>query len=79
MALMPKQMKYPKKEAMVPTYEKYKSVNSMFNNRYSQFVYYFYIRLLETNDAYITTKFRGNIEAYQRAKFLKQVSSDLVE
>lgn len=78
MVLMPKQMKYPKPEAMVPSWEKYGTANRMYRNRYSQFQYYFYIRDLETNNAYITTKFRGTAEVYTgMLKFFKQVSKDV--
>ncbi len=80
MVLMPKQMKYPKKEAMIPMYRKHKSLNSAFTNRYSQFVYYFYIRDLRTNDAYISSKFKGHPEAYKGiGNFLKRVNADLAE
>ncbi|MEO0582936.1 MAG: hypothetical protein AAF135_12000 [Bacteroidota bacterium] len=78
MVLMPKQMSYPEKRAMVPAYEKYESTGKMFGNRYVQFHFYFYIRNLETNDVYITTRFKGNYDVYAAMKVhLKQVMKDL--
>jgi hypothetical protein len=74
---MPKQMKEPKREAMIPAFERFESANSMFSNRNAQFHYYFYIRDLETNDVYITSRFQGNADAYAgMKKFLMQVSKD---
>lgn len=74
---MPKQMKAPKREAMVPAYERFESANRMFSNRNSQFQYYFYIRDLETGDVYITSKFQGNADAYNgMKKFLAAVKKD---
>ncbi|MEO0895539.1 MAG: hypothetical protein AAFY71_03895 [Bacteroidota bacterium] len=77
MVLMPKGMKEPEKRAMVPSYDKYGAAHKMFNNRYTQFHYYFYIRDLETNDAYITSKMKGNWDVYNCMRlFFKQVSRD---
>lgn len=77
MVLMPKQMKYPEAKAMVPTWEKYGTTNRMFRNRYTQFQFYFYIRDLRSNDAYITTRFRGTSEVYVgMKKFFQQASKD---
>ncbi|MEZ4852358.1 MAG: hypothetical protein R3B93_27890 [Bacteroidia bacterium] len=74
MVLMPKQMKTHKVEAMVPAYEKYQSANRMYNNRNTQFHYYFYIRNLQTDEAFISTRFKGSSEAYPGIKyFLKQI------
>ncbi len=74
---MPKQMKEPKKEAMEPAYERFDSANRMFANRNAQFHYYFYIRDLETGDAYITSRFMGNADAYNgMKKFVAQVQKD---
>ncbi|MEM6348134.1 MAG: hypothetical protein AAF927_29910 [Bacteroidota bacterium] len=78
MVLMPKQMEEPKKEVMVPSFVKYKSPQHMFTNVYVQFHYYYYIRDLETNDAYITTRLKGNEEAFVGInKFFKQLTKDL--
>ena len=75
MVLMPKQMRYPEKRAMIPSWEKYENVNKMFTNPYVQFHYYFYIRNLETDDAYITTRFKGHYDVYSAMKIcLKQVN-----
>ena len=80
MVLMPKQMKEPKVEAMIPSFEKFNSANRMYNNRNSQFHYYFYIRDLETNKAYITTRFKGTSEAYPGIKYiLKQIKKETSE
>ncbi|RMG69425.1 MAG: hypothetical protein D6722_10380 [Bacteroidetes bacterium] len=77
MVLMPKQMDQPKREAMVPSYEKYETANKMYKNRYTQFHYYFYIRDLETDDAYMGTRLRGHFETYPAIqRFCKQVSKD---
>ena len=74
---MPKQMKEPKKEAMKPAYERFESANRMFSNRNAQFHYYFYIRDLETGDAYITSRFQGNADAYNgMKKFVAQIRKD---
>ncbi|MDX1905864.1 MAG: hypothetical protein SF053_02450 [Bacteroidia bacterium] len=78
MVLMPKQMTVAKKEAMVPAWIKYGTANKMFANRYTQFQFYFYIRDLRTDDAYVTTRLRGHAEAYDGIrKFLGQVLKDL--
>lgn len=77
MVLMPKGMKEPEKRAMVPSYDKYGAAHKMFNNRYTQFHYYFYIRDLETNDAYVTSKMKGNWDVYNCMRlFFRQVSKD---
>ncbi|MEM6766509.1 MAG: hypothetical protein AAF655_16360 [Bacteroidota bacterium] len=77
MVLMPKQMSHAQREAMIPSYIKYKSANKMFTNRYTQFRYYFYIRDLTTHDAYITTKLKGYPEVYPGMKgFLKRIGAD---
>ncbi len=77
MVLMPKQMHYPKKAAMIPSFIKFETANHMYNNTYSQFHYYFYIRDLQTGNAYITTRFRGNADVYKCISvFLKQVIKD---
>lgn len=79
MVLMPKGMKEPETRAMVPSYVKFGETYKMFKNRYTQFNYYFYIRDLETNEAYITTKFRGNFDVYTSMKlFFKHVSKDML-
>ena len=75
--IMPKQMTEPKKEAMVSSYRKFRSANRMFTNYDYQFHHYFYIRDLQTDDAYITTKFRGEREVYKgMGKFLKRVINE---
>lgn len=77
MVLMPKQMEVPKREAMVPTYEQYETANKMYTNRYTQFHYYFYIRDLETGDAYMGTRLRSHFETYPALqRFCKQVVKD---
>lgn len=75
---MPKQMKTPRREALVPAFEKFDSANRMFSNRNSQIHYYFYIRDLQTGDAYITSNFKGSPDAYiGMKKFLAQVNKEL--
>ncbi|MBX7242314.1 MAG: hypothetical protein K1X92_11245 [Bacteroidia bacterium] len=78
MVVMPKQMKEPKKEAMISSYRKFKTANAMFANYDAQFHYYFYIRDLKTDDAYLTEKFHGRFQAYQSMEeFLKRVNTEL--
>lgn len=78
MVLMPKQMDIAKREAMVPAYKKYMTANKMYTNKYTQFQYYFYIRDLETNNAYMTTNMKGQAEVYRGIKaFLKIVKKDI--
>ncbi|MEL6670647.1 MAG: hypothetical protein AAFR61_00500 [Bacteroidota bacterium] len=79
MVLMPKQMDEVKVEAMIPTYEKYESASRMYRNKNTMWHYYFYIRDLETNDAYITSKLGGNWDVYRGiGKFMRQVKKDAV-
>jgi hypothetical protein len=68
LVLMPKQMERVKKEAMVSAYRKYRTANKMYNNRDPQFHYYFYIRNLQTDDAYVNSRLRGNLEVYPAVK-----------
>lgn len=78
MVVMPKQMKEPKKEAMLASFRKFKTANAMFANYDAQFHYYFYIRDLNTDDAYLTEKFHGRFQAYQSMEeFLKRVNTEL--
>ena len=78
MALMPKQMKQPKPEALVPAYEKWRTANKMYNNRNSMWHHYFYIRDIQENDAYITQKFKGSGEVYKGiGATLRQFKKDL--
>ena len=80
MVLMPKQMTQVKKEAMVPSFIKFNNLNKMLSNRNSQFRYYWYIRDLKTDDAYITTRLQGQKEEYAgMGKFLKIVTKDVKE
>lgn len=77
MVLMPKQMDHAQREAMIPSYIKYKSANKMYTNRYTQFRYYFYIRDLRTHDAYVTSKLKGQQDVYPGLKsFFKKIESD---
>ena len=77
MVLMPKQMTEVKEEAMIPAYEKYESASKMYRNRNTMWHYYFYIRDLETNDAYVTSKLSGNWDVYRGiGKFMRQVKKD---
>jgi|GEM_PF-2832448 len=73
--IMPKQMQYPRNpKALVATYKAHPSANRMYVNRNLQFHYYFYIRDIQTDDIYITRKFRGDYDVYDAMKaFLKQV------
>jgi len=64
MTLMPKQMKHPNPEAMVPCWVKYKTANKMYKNRNVMWHYYFYIRDLQTDNAYMTSKMSGKAEVY---------------
>ena len=78
MALMPKQMKQPKPEALVPAYDKWRTANKMYNNRNSMWHHYFYIRDIQENDAYITQKFKGSGEVYKGiGSTLRQFKKDL--
>ena len=78
MALMPKQMKQPKPEALVPAYEKWRTANKMYNNRNSMWHHYFYIRDIQENDAYISQKFKGSGEVYKGiGATLRQFKKDL--
>lgn len=78
MALMPKQMRQPEPRALVPSFEKFSTANKMFRNRNSMWHFYFYIRDLSNEDAYMTSKLRGSFEVYRCMKaFLGRVSGDL--
>ena len=78
MALMPKQMKQPKPEALVPAYKKWRTANKMYSNRNTMWHHYFYIRDIQEDDAYITQNFKGGPEVYKGiAKTLKQFKKDL--
>lgn len=80
MTLMPKDLHEVKREVLTPSYRRYRAANNMFTNDYTQLHYYFYIRDLKTNDVYVTTRLRGNYDAFGGiSKFLKQVSKDLTE
>lgn len=65
MALMPKQMKTAEPRALVAAYEKFETSNEMYKNRNSMWNFYFYIRDIQTNDAYMTTKLKGSFEVYR--------------
>lgn len=76
--VMPKQFKEPKKEAMVSVTRKFKTANAMFANYDAQYHYYFYIRDLSTDNAYITQKFHGRFLAYDSMdEFFTQVSKEM--
>ncbi|MDX2247698.1 MAG: hypothetical protein SF052_13015 [Bacteroidia bacterium] len=78
MVLMPKQMETPKKEAMRPSFVRHSTANKMYQNNNLQFHYYFYVRDLETDDAYISSRLKGNADVYiGMKKFLSQVVSDI--
>ncbi len=80
MVLMPKQMEEVKREVLTPSFQKYPTTNRMFTNDYVQVHYYFYIRDLETHDVYVTSRLKGNLEAFDGiTAFLKQVSKDMLE
>jgi hypothetical protein len=75
--LMPKQMKQPNPEAMIPGFHRYSSINQMYNNLYAQFHYYFYIRDLQDGDAFLSSRLRGKLDAYPAMiSFLKQIQKD---
>ena len=77
MVIMPKQMTNPKKEAMVPAFKKYETANKMYRNANAQFHYYFYIRNLQTDDAFISSRMRGNWDVYRSiGGFLRQIKKD---
>jgi hypothetical protein len=62
---------------MVSAYRKHQTANSMFTNYSAQFHYYFYIRNLQTDDAYISTDFKGKFLAYEAMEyFFDQVRQD---
>ena len=76
-AIMPKQLKQPKPEALTPAYERVTSANKMFLNRNIQFHYYFYIRDIQTGDVFLSTDFEGFEFTYKSLeKFMKQVKKD---
>ncbi|MEM7655725.1 MAG: hypothetical protein AAF399_06310 [Bacteroidota bacterium] len=78
MSLMPKQLRQPKPEALVPCWFKFESANKMYNNRNAMWHYYFYIRDLQSGDAYMTSNMRGQGEVYVGIrKFLNQVRRDV--
>ncbi|MEZ4829928.1 MAG: hypothetical protein R3C61_27140 [Bacteroidia bacterium] len=78
MVLMPKQMTEAKKEAMRPSFVKYSTANKMYKNNNLQFHYYFYIRDLSTDDAYVSSRLKGNADVYiGMKKFLSQVMADV--
>lgn len=80
MVLMPKQMTEPEPKAMVPAFVRYRTGNKMYNNRDLQFHYYFYVRDLETDAAYITSEFGGDDDPYTGIRnTLKQLQRDLAE
>ena len=68
MALMPKQMKQANPRALEPSYEKFGTANKMYRNRNTMWHFYFYIRDLQTDDAYMTSKLRGSFEVYRCMK-----------
>jgi hypothetical protein len=74
---MPKQFTDVRREALVPSYEKFGSANKMFTNDYLQFHYYFYIRDLQEHNAFLTTRIKGNGDPYKGlANFIDQVKED---
>ncbi len=76
-ALMPKQMKSPKLETLIPAYERYPSASHLFTNRNVMFHYYFYLRDLRSEEAYLTSRFRGYSEVYHSMKrFFQQVEKE---
>ncbi|MEM6803201.1 MAG: hypothetical protein AAF696_17475 [Bacteroidota bacterium] len=78
MALMPKQMKQPKPEALIPAYEKWRTANKMYSNRNTMWHHYFYIRDIQQDDAYISQNFKGGPEVYKGiARTLKQFKKDI--
>lgn len=80
LVVMPKQFKEPKKEAMVSVIRKFKTANAMFANYDAQYHYYFYIRDLTTDNAYITQKFHGRFMAYDSMdEFFTQVSKEMAK
>lgn len=78
LVIMPKQMDYLKAEALVPSYEKYQTANKMYRNNNLQFHYYFYVRDLQKDDIYASSKLKGNAEVYKGiGKFLTHLLKDL--
>lgn len=78
MVVMPKQFNEPKREALIPTYAQFNSASEMYANYNVQFHYYFYIRDLQTDDCYLTQKFKGYEQGFvSLSKFLNVVKSEM--
>jgi hypothetical protein len=78
MVLMPKQMREAEPKAMIASFRKFRSANRMFVNRNAQFHFYFYIRDLQSETAYVGSRFRGHLEAYNAMQLcLKRMAEDL--
>lgn len=78
MVLMPKQMREAEPQAMIASFRRFRSTNRMFVNRNAQFHFYFYIRDLQSETAYVGTRFRGHLEAYNAMQLcLRHIADDL--
>lgn len=78
MAIMPKQFKDPKKEAMYASYTRFDNANEMYANYNVQFHYYFYIRNLQNDDVYLTQEFKGYEQGFvSLEKFLDKVKKEM--
>lgn len=77
MVVMPKQMKAPEPMALIPAYERHRSANRMYNHRNAMWHYYFYVRDLQNDDAYISRKFKGKGVMYDALKhYLRQIVTE---
>lgn len=78
MALMPKQLEAPKPAAMVPVFQRHRKANTMFYNTNLQFYYYFYIRDLQSQDVWLSSRFKGYAQPYKGMQaFLRRIAKDL--
>ena len=76
---MPRQ--WPKGEAgaMYASFRRYKTANNMYRINNFQFHYYFYIRELQTEDAFFATKPRGHRDVYTAMTLLFKHASKGVQ
>ncbi|RMG27577.1 MAG: hypothetical protein D6730_06915 [Bacteroidetes bacterium] len=77
LVIMPKQMERVKQAAMVPAYKKFTTANRMYRNGNYQFHYYFYIRDIQKDNAYVGKKLKGDPEVYRGiSRFLRNIAKE---
>ena len=77
-AVMPRHWPVPNPYAMAPTYRRYKSTNEIYRITDFQFHYYFYIRDLQTDKAFMTDPPHGQADVYAGITWLlKKVTRKL--